>query len=178
MCVPSSDCCMCTCWQHGAHMAQRHVDTSLLRITPLLNWNKTAAMVGQLHRPCASPGSRHRQGGGHSDRPHTHMRDGTQQHLLHQQAEHGNQLGEAWCRHTPPGNRLPPSPLSEGSIVKAGAGRAGPRVVSTTLGCCTTCTKTQPFQWHPSHCATHPRGDGVPILVTAGTALASLLQED
>lgn len=148
---------MCTCWQHEAHMAQRHVDTPLLRITPLLNWNKTAAMVGQLHRPCASPGSRHRQGGGHSDRPRTHMRDGTQQHLPHQQDEHGHQLGEAWCRHRPAGNRLPPSPLSEGSIVKAGAGRAGPRVVSTTLGCGTTCTKTQPFQ---SLCHAPTRGWG------------------
>lgn len=87
-------------------------------------------------------------------------------------------MGISWGKHvadTDLQTRLPPSPLSEGSIVKAGAGRAGPRVVTTTLGCCTTCAKTQPFQWQPSHCATHPRGAGVPTLVATCTALASLL---
>lgn len=36
-------------------MARRHTDTSLLRITPLLNWNKTAAMVGQLTLTLCKP---------------------------------------------------------------------------------------------------------------------------
>lgn len=74
--------------------------------------------------------------------------------------------------------RLPPSSLSEGSIVKAGAGRAGPRIMTTTLGCCTTCTKTQPFSGNPVTVPQTHEGLGYPRWLLPALHLPHCSQED